>query len=83
MNILNLQTYGKLSLPKRTILEIGDRFRINPLIENIFQEKGLGIYVPKLNKTRFIFSLVLALIFIALPFVTILSLPTLAWGIRK
>ena len=82
MNILGFKTYGKVNFIKRIILEIKDRFRVNPITKEILQEKGVGVYVPKLNRTRFSLSLVLVIVFIALPFVTLLSIPTILWGLR-
>ena len=81
-NVLNFETYGKISLPKRMLLEVKDRFRVNKFIGNNLSEQGINCYIPKLNKPKFIFSIVLALIFIALPFVTLLSIPTIMWGLK-
>ncbi len=81
-NILGLQTYGKVNFLKRNLLEVKDRFRVNSFVENYLNEQSIFCYVPRLNKPRFIFSIVLAIIFIALPFVTLLSVPIILWGIN-
>ncbi len=82
-NNLGLETWGKISLPKRIFLEVKDRFRVNKFVGNNLSEQGINCYIPKLNKFRFAIGMVGVVVFIAIPFVTPLLIFPLMWGIKK
>lgn len=79
---MKIQTYGKQKLPIRLYIEVKNRFTINPIIRNNLESKGLGVFVPKLNKPRFVTGIIIALIFIILPVVTPLAIPSVLWAIK-
>jgi len=81
-NILGLKTYGKIPFYKKIILEFRDRFKPNKFTENMLNENGIGVYVPKLNRTRLTIGIILATICIVLPIITPLSVPVMLWSIR-
>ena len=79
---MTIQTYGKQNLIKKICLDVKNRFRINEHTERALNKRGIGVYVPKLNKLRFTIGLTLAIICIILPVITILSVPCILWGIK-
>ena len=81
-NILTYERYGKQNLIKRTCLQVKDRFRINKHAEVLLGRNGVGVYVPKLNKTRFSIGLILAVVCIITPIITPLSIPAILWGLK-
>ncbi len=82
MNITQFETYGKQPIHKRMFHEVKDRFKVNNHSETILNNHGMKGYVPKLNKVRFTIGLVAVVICIALPIITILSIPIMIWSIR-
>ena len=81
-NIMTYERYGKQNLIKKSFLQVKDRFRINKYAEIELGRRGIGVYVPKLNKVRFTIGLTLAIICIILPVITILSVPAILWGLK-
>ena len=77
-----LRTYGKQNKIKKILLEVKNRFKINKIAREILNEYQIGVYVPKLNKPRFIVGLIAAVICIATPVITPLSIPAILWGIK-
>ena len=80
--MINTITYGKQNLIKRTCLQVVERFTINKYTERALSKKGIGVYVPKLNKVRFTIGLVIAIVCIILPVITPLSIPAILWGLK-
>jgi hypothetical protein len=81
-NILNLKTYGKIPIYKRAFLEIANRFKTNKYSRTIYKNKGVGSYIPKLNKLRLSIGLFWACVFVAVPFITPLAILPLLWGLK-
>lgn len=76
------ETYGKPNLFQRMYNEVKYRFVKNPHADTLLKKCGLDSYIPKLNKWRFGTACFISLVFIALPFVTLLAIPTMLWGIK-
>ena len=74
--------YGRSSLVTRICNEIKERFKVNPFNERRLRSRGIGVYVPKLNKLKFGVSILIALICIVLPLITLFSVPVILWGIK-
>lgn len=79
---MNYKTYGKQPYLKSFYNEIRYRFQKNQHTEALLKSKGLESYIPKLNKVRFGSALILSAIWIILPLLTILSIPTMRWGLK-
>jgi len=82
LNILQFEVYGKAPLYRRVLVALRDRFRINPYTNTLLIGKGLKPYIPKLNRVRVVLSVVGAVICIAVPLITPLSIPILLWGLK-
>lgn len=54
-----IETYGKTNKIKKGWIELKERFKPNKHTENILKNKGLGVYIPRLNKLRVGVGLVL------------------------
>ncbi|KKN44969.1 hypothetical protein LCGC14_0687900 [marine sediment metagenome] len=49
---LEFETYGKQNILKSIVRTIQDRFKINHYSKITLKNKGLGYYIPRLNKIR-------------------------------
>ncbi len=81
-NILTYERYGKQNLIRKCFLDVKNRFKINKMTEEILNGHGIGVYVPKLNRTRFTIGLLLAGVCIITPIITFLSIPAILWGLK-
>ncbi len=79
---MKIQTYGRQNPIKRICLDVKNRFTINERTERVLNKRGIGVYVPKLNRARFTIGLVLAVICIITPIITPLSIPAILWGLK-
>ena len=79
---MRFQTYGKQPYLAGLQNQIKYRFKKNKHTEALLNQRGLESYIRKLNKWRFGTACILSLIFIVIPFVTILAIPTMFWGIK-
>jgi len=81
-NIQQFRRYGQSPYLARLYHQIEYRFRKNQHTEALLKQRGLEGYIRKLNKWRFGTACVLSFVFIVLPFVTILAVPTMIWGLK-
>ncbi len=81
-NILTYERYGKQNIIRKVFLDVKNRFTINKFVEEDLKRRGIGCYVPKINKLRFTIGMGLAIIFVILPVVTPLSIVAILWGIK-
>ena len=79
--IQQFKRYGKASYLAGLYNQIKYRFKKNQHAESLLKQRGLESYIRKLNKWKFGTACVLSFIFIVLPLVTILSVPTMIWGL--
>jgi len=80
--ITQFKTYGKIPIYKRIVNTLKDRFSINPYTNNLLINNGLKPYIPKLNKTRFIFGLIGVVVCVVIPLITPLLIVPLLWGLK-
>ena len=73
--------YGQAPYLARLYNQIEYRFKKNQHAEALLKQRGLESYIRKLNKWKFGTACVLSFVFIVLPLVTILSIPTMIWGL--
>ncbi len=81
-NILTYERYGKQNIIRKVFLDVKNRFTINKFAEEDLRSRGIGVYVPKINKLRFTIGMSLAVVFVILPVVTPLSIVAILWGIK-
>ena len=63
-----IKTYGKANPIKRLWAEITNARRINPHAQRIAENKGLSVYLPKLNKIKVSIGILGIIVLIITPF---------------
>ncbi len=83
-NILTYERYGKQNMIKRTCLQVKDRFRVNKHAEVLLGRRGLGVYVPKVNKVRFGIGVFGGCLLISplVPMGFVIGVPLILWGLK-
>lgn len=77
-----MKSYKKQNRIQKEISEIVERFKPSPLAIERLNKKGMGVYVPKLNKVRLaVGSGIMALLLIT-PFTNWLSFLVIKWALK-
>ena len=82
INNMDTQTYGKQNMIKGLYNSLKYRFIVSRHTQNLLHTSSLTHYVPKVNKVRLSVAIVASIIFIIVPLLGLLSIPTMVWGIK-
>ncbi len=78
----SFETYGKLNVLQKMYNDVKYRFTKNPHTDTLLKQCGIDSYIPKLNKWRFGSACLASLVFVVIPGITLLAIPTMLWGIK-
>ena len=66
--MLELEIYGRANMLKSLGRKVYERVKINPYSMIFLRKRGVGVYVPKLNKIKLGIGLVGVVVLLATPF---------------